>query len=189
MGEPRLLVTGAGAEVLDLDTGQLCADHTGEIDRRRSPTRLGNVFGEPGGDLGPDLETARSDVWADDGAPHLSARGIEAGTKGRDDARGNAAPTGMCHTDRAIRHHHDTCTIGGEHRQWEPWDLREQSVCRAVISRRRNVDDVRTVDLVDDGPSIGDAELRTQALPGILVTPEVAVTGFGEHDESAGHHP
>ena len=187
MRKPGVLVMGAGSEVLDLDAGQLCSDHAGEIDRSRSPAGLDRVFGEPLGHFGSDLEAARPDVWSDDGSTHLPT--FEPGTESGDDAGGGPSPPGVCHADGVIGDHHDSYTIRSEHRQRESWDFGEQCVGRAVAPGRLHVDDAGTVNLVDDRPPIGDAEPDTQTVSGLEVGAEVAVGRLAEHDETVGLHP
>ena len=180
---------GTGREVLDFDAGQLCADDSGEIDRGRAPARFGDMSGKAVCDLGPDLETARSDVRPDDGPTHLPSRGLETGTQGRDHTACSATPSGVSDADRIVGHQHDSNAVSGEYRQRKPWHFREQSIGWAVVSRLFDVDHVRTVNLINDRPALGDAELETQTMPGVRVTPEIAVSGFGEHGESVDDHP
>jgi hypothetical protein len=140
-------------------------------------------------DLGPDLETARTDVRPDDGPPHLPTRGIETGAQGRHDAGFGTPPPGVRHSDRIVGQHDDADTVGGEDRERKVWHLGEQPVRRAVVSRTRDVDHHRTMDLIDDRPVLGDAESGAQSAPGIEVGTEIAVSGFAEHGEAAGGHP
>ena len=109
------------------------------------------------GDLFTNLETAGADVRADDCSADPSARGLEPIPKGLDDPVGSAPPPGMRHADRIVRHEHHPRTVGSEHAERKIGACREHTVRRSVAAWRVDVDDVRTVHLIDFRPLRGDA--------------------------------
>ena len=164
MGEPGRFVMGACGEVLDLDSDQLVANDSGEIDRTGTPARGRDMPGKAVGDLFTNLETAGADVRADDCSADLPTRGLETIQKGFDDPVGDTPPPGMRHADRIIRDEHHPCTVGSEHAEREIGARREHPVRRSVAAWRVYVDDVRTVYLVDGRPLRCDAESSSQPM-------------------------
>jgi hypothetical protein len=114
MAEPGALVVSAAVDRPGIDTLDLSTDGSGEIDRGSPPGRLGGVAMETLGDLGPDLETARPDPWADLGFARLVASPGHLFVKVRDNTRIGASPADMSNTHGAVGVEHDAEAIGSE---------------------------------------------------------------------------